>query len=527
MTIDWSFPYASRRAPVLARNVVATSQSLATQAGVDALRRGGNAVDAALATAIALTVVEPTMNGIGGDAFAILWKDGRLHGLNASGRSPAAWTPERFAGRAEMPDRGWDSVTVPGGVSAWVHLSREHGRLPFRDLFAPAIAYARDGFHVTPITAALWARPCEKFADFAEFQRVFCPGGRAPRAGELFRNPEEADTLAEIAETNGESFYRGALARRIADAARAGGGALSEDDLAAHRSEAVEPITVRYRDVDMHEIPPNGQGLAALMALGMLNHFDLRAMEPDAPECLHLQIEATKLALADAYAWIADPAAMERVSWRDLLAPEYLARRAARIDRRRATIPAPGDPHGCDTVYLCAADAEGTMVSFIQSNFHGFGSGVVVPGTGIALQNRGLGFSLAPGHPNRVGGAKRPFHTIIPGFATRGGDALLAFGVMGGAMQAQGHVQMAVRLFDFAQNPQAASDAPRWQAYAGLHLGVEEGMDARTIKALAAMGHEVESLGPTSFGGAQFALRIDGGYAAASDSRKDGMAAGF
>lgn len=527
MNIDWSSPHALRRAPVFARNVVASSQPLAVQAGIQAMRRGGNAVDAALATAIALTVVEPTMNGIGGDAFAIVWKDGRLHGLNASGRSPAAWSPERFAGLASMPDRGWDSVTVPGGVSAWVHLSRAHGRLPFRDLFADAIAYARDGFHVSPITAGLWERSCEKFRDFAEFQRVFCPGGRAPRAGDLFRHPEQADTLAEIAETEGESFYRGALARRIAAASHDGRGAMTEDDLAAHRPFEVEPISIPFRGVDVHEIPPNGQGLAALMALGMLERFDLGNLAPDDPRCLHVQIEATKLALADAHAWIADPAAMAPTTWRDLLAADYLARRASLIDPERARAAAPGDPHGCDTVYLATADAEGTMVSFIQSNFHGFGSGVVVPGTGISLQNRGLGFSLEPGHANRVDGRKLPFHTIIPGFATRGGEPLLAFGVMGGPMQAQGHIQMMVRLLEFGQNPQAASDAPRWQALGGVRLGVEEGMDATTVSRLAAMGHAVEILGPASFGGAQFALRTGGGYVAASDHRKDGQAAGF
>jgi gamma-glutamyltranspeptidase/glutathione hydrolase len=407
------FPYPSQRMPVLARNVVATSQPLAAQAGLAALARGGNAVDAALAAAITLTVVEPTMNGIGSDAFALIWDGTRLHGLNASGRSPAAWNLERFAGLDSMPECGWDAVTVPGCVSAWAALSKRFGRLPFGDLFGAAVRYARDGYLVSPITAAAWSKSELRLRGFPEFARVFLPKGHAPRAGEQIRLPDHAATLERIAETDGEAFYRGDLAARIAGASLAGGGAMTREDLAAHACDFVEPIGQEYRGYTLHEIPPNGQGLAALIALGILAHHDLPGMAVDSAESLHVQIEAMKLALADAHRYISDPATME-VGWKELLAPDYLAERAKLIRMDAALDPKHGIPRTGGTVYLTAADASGMMVSYIQSNYWGFGSGVVVPGTGIAMQNRGWGFSLEPGHPNVVAGGKRPFHTIIP-----------------------------------------------------------------------------------------------------------------
>ena len=527
--MDFELPYASRRMPVLAANVVATSQPLAAQAGLRMLLSGGNAVDAALATAIALAIVEPTSNGIGSDAFAILWDGERLHGLNASGRSPAALTPDRFAGRAAMPRVGWDTVTVPGAVSAWVELSGRFGRLPFEHLFEPAIAYARDGFLVAPVTARAWSNASEVYAGFEEFRKHFLPQGRAPRAGERFRYEEQACTLEHIAKTRGEAFYTGDLASAMARASRDQGGLLSEEDLSSHRVDWVGTLSTGFDGIDLHEIPPNGQGLAALIMLGILRHHPAASASPDSADGLHVQIEAMKLAFADAHRYIADPATMDLVAG-DLLDDGYLAERAGLIDMKRAREPVYGVPRRGGTVYLSAADADGMMVSFIQSNYQGFGSGVVVPGTGIVLQNRGSGFTLEPGHPNQVGGGKRPFHTIIPGFVTRRGQPVLSFGVMGGPMQPQGHAQMVLRIFRHGQNPQAASDAPRWQVRGGLMVEVEQGFTAEALDDLRGRGHQltVRAFGRTdTFGGAQLVMRIDGGYIAASEPRKDGQAVGY
>ena len=410
--IDWSFPYASKRAPVMARNVVATSQPLAASAGIEALRNGGNAVDAALATAISLTVVEPCNNGVGSDAFAIVWDGNRLVGLNASGRSPAGWTLDRFAHHDEMPKKGWDTVTVPGAVSAWVALSRRFGALPFSELFGVAIRYARYGFHVGHETAALWARAADSFSDFPTFLKHFLPDGRAPVAGEIFLNPDLAETLGSIAETVGESFYRGELAERMETAARLSGGALQRDDLAAHRPDWVEPLLQPYRGVTLAEIPPNGQGLAAQVALAILGRLDAHCDPPGSGRWTHLQTEAMKIAIRAAFDHFADPNAM-RLAPESLLEPGSIAAAAAGITERAAPLPPVALPTGQDTVYLTAADANGMMVSMIQSNYMGFGSGIVVPGTGIALQNRGAGFVLDPAHPNVVGPNKRPYHTII------------------------------------------------------------------------------------------------------------------
>lgn len=525
--LGWQFPYASSRMPVLARNVVATSQPLAAQAGLRMLLNGGNAIDAALAAAICLTVVEPTSNGIGGDAFALVWDGEALHGLNASGRSPSAWSPARFARRRSMPWTGWGSVTVPGAVSAWVALSRRWGRLPFAALFEPAIAYARDGFLVSPRTAEAWKGARRLARAFPEFAVAFFPGGRAPRAGERFALPDQARTLERIAATDGEAFYRGDLAERIAAHAEATAGAMTLDDLASHTADWVEPVSVNYRGVTLHEIPPNGQGIAALLALGILKHWSFRDFPADSADSVHLQAEAMKLAFADAYRYVADPAAMA-VPPRRLLARGYLVERAKLIDMAHARQHPPGDLPGGGTVYLAAADAEGRMVSFIQSNYGGFGSGIVVPGTGIALQNRAAGFVLDEGHPNQVDGGKRPFHTIIPAFVTRRGEPLMAFGVMGGPMQPQGHVQMMVRLFDYGQNAQAAADAPRWQVRGDGALALEPGFAPAVANELARRGHAVRRAGfGPSFGGAQLIYRLADGYIAASEPRKDGQAVGF
>jgi gamma-glutamyltranspeptidase/glutathione hydrolase len=527
MTFSWDCPYPSRRMPVLARNVVATSQPLAAQAGLRMLLAGGNAVDAAIAAAATLTVVEPTSNGIGGDAFAIVWDGKVLHGLNSSGRSPKAWSPQRFAGLGAMPASGWDSVTVPGAVAAWAALSGRLGKLPFEELFKPAVAYARHGFAVSPVTARRWKEAQAFYPNFAEINRAFFPSGRAPQAGDVFRCPAQADTLAAIAESRGEAFYRGSIARKIASCSATAGGAMTLDDLSAHTADWVEPIAIDYRGVRLHEIPPNGQGIAALIALGILRHFELGKLTADAADSIHLQVEAMKIAFAEVFRHVADIDHMQ-LPPAELLREDRLAAWASRIRVDRAAQPAANVPAGGGTVYLTAADESGTMVSFIQSNYMGFGSGVVVPDTGIALQNRGLGFVLAQGHPNRVGGAKRPFHTIIPGFVTRDARPLMSFGVMGAHMQPQGHVQMMVRIFDYGQNPQAACDAPRWHVAPGGSLDLEPGFPATVAEELRQRGHAVKTAAPVSlFGGGQLIYRLAEGYAAASDMRKDGQAVGF
>jgi gamma-glutamyltranspeptidase/glutathione hydrolase len=525
--MDWEFPYASRRMPVMARNVVATSQPLAAQAGLSMLAAGGNAVDAALAAAMALTVVEPNMNGIGSDAFAILWDGQQLHGLNASGRSPAAWTPEHFAGRDAMPRLGWDTVTVPGCVSAWAALAERFGRLPFERLVEPAARYARDGWIVPPITAASWATARRTYAESPDWLAGFTlDGDRVPQAGQRFAFPDQAETLERIAATKGEAFYRGDLAAKIAAHAGATGGLLTEADLAAHEPEWVTPMSVDYRGRRLHEIPPNGQGITALIALGILRQFDLASHPVDSADSLHLQIEAMKLAYADAKRYVSEPETRD-IDFAALLDDGYLKQRAALIAMDRAEARDFGTPGQGETVYLTAADADGMMVSFIQSNFAGFGSGVVVPGTGISLQNRGSGFVLDEGHPNRVAGGKRPYHTIIPAFVTQEGAPLMSYGVMGGHMQPQGHAQVMARLIDYGQNPQAALDAPRWRFDTGMDVALEEGIGDDVLADLAGRGHVLHRDPPAAFGGGQAILRLEEGYAAASEPRKDGQAVGF
>ena len=512
----------------MAANVVASSQPLATQAGVEAFRRGGNAVDAALATAITLTVVEPVMNGIGSDAFCILWDGNELHGLNASGRSPMDASIEDYRGMKEMPLYGWDTVTVPGCVSAWVSMSEKFGALPFEDLFESAIRYASDGFLVSPITAERWQDAPETYAEFEDF-KSFLVNGNAPLAGELFRHSDQAKTLEEIARTKGESFYRGALASKMVETANAAGNKLSMSDLNQHSADWVGTISQSYGDYQLHEIPPNGQGLAALIALGILDQFDMEQYAVDSIDSFHLQIEAMKLAFADLYRYVSDFDHLE-FDVKYFLDEGYLKQRAALIDIQQAGNPDYGVPDQSGTIYLSTADSNGMMVSFIQSNYHGFGSGIVIPDTGICLQNRGAGFNLIPGHPNQFAGGKRPFHTIIPGFLMEGDQPRMSFGVMGGPMQAQGHVQMVLRICTYGQNPQTASDAPRWQVVENNGVAIESGLPVALYEGLKQRGHVIheQTLNPEfSMGGAQLILKTDHGYIAGSDHRKDGQAAGF
>ena len=526
--MHWSLPYPSRRQPILAANAIATGQPLATQAGIAMLLRGGNAVDAALATAITLTVVEPCSNGIGSDLFAILWDGTELAGLNASGRAPAAWSRARFANRTQMPQRGWETVTIPGAVSGWVALSERYGKLPFADLFEPAIRYARDGFAVSPIVAQKWRLAEPLMPQGLGWQDHFLIRGRAPQAGERFASDAMAATLEAIAVSRGDAFYGGALADAMVRHSSAHGGAHAPTDFERHAADWVTPLAVAYRDVTVHELPPNGQGIAALIALGILQSFDVAALPPDSVASQHLQIEAMKLAFADAYRYVSDAATMT-VAPQALLEPAYLRERARLIDPARAQAFGPGTPPRGGTVYVAAADASGMMVSLIQSNYMGFGSGVVVPGTGISLQNRGAGFSLVHDHPNEIGGGKRPFHTIIPGFMTKNGAPLAAFGVMGGPIQPPGHVQTVGRMIDHALNPPAARHAPRVKVNAGRSIDLEAAAAPELREGLIALGHTLESV-PDSymdFGAGQVIVRADAGYVAASDPRRDGQAAGF
>ncbi len=535
-SFDWTRGYASTRLPVFGRNVVSTSHPLAAQAGLRMLQQGGNAVDAAVAAAAAMTVCEPCSNGLGSDAFCILWDGSRLHGLNASGRAPGAWTPQYFRGRyaadaRHPPVRGWDAVTVPGAVAGWVALSARFGRLPFADLMEPAIDIAERGYAVPVVVQQKWAAAAQvkDLVSQPGFRQAFLPYGRAPNVGELFRFPGAARALRAIADTDGQAFYGGEIAHCIARHAQGENGALTRQDLGNYEPEWVTPIRKRYRGHELHEIPPNGQGIAALMALGMLSHFDLGALGADSPEAMHLQIEAMKLAFADVYRFVAEPDAME-VSAEQMLDDGYLQSRARLIDPARAQDFGAGNPIKGGTIYLTAADAGGMMVSFIQSNYMGFGSGVVVPEFGISLQNRGHAFSLEEGSANAVAPGKRPFHTIIPAFLTKDGHPLMSFGVMGANMQPQGHVQTLVRMLDHRQSPQAACDAPRWRFNEGLSLNVESAMDRAAVQGLAERGHRIEAINDSyqDFGAGQFIWRLGDpaieGYVAASDPRRDGQA---
>lgn len=526
MHFDYQRTYPSGRSPLMADNVVATTQPLAAQAGLAMLRAGGNAVDAAVATAAALTVVEPCSNGLGSDLFALVWSptDDRLLGLNSSGRSPEAWHPDLFP--EGVPLRGWNSVTVPGAVAGWVALWRRLGRLPFATLLAPAIELAERGFMVTPFIACQWARAVPLLEDQPGFAAHFMPHGRAPEPGERFRNPAQAEALRLIADSEGEALYRGVLANRLVAHAKAHGGMMTGIDLAAHTADWVEPLRLDYRGYEICEIPPNGQGIAALMALGILREFDVARWGPDHPDTWHTAIEAMKLAFRDVHAQVTDPAFM-RVAPEAMLEANFLGRRAALIDPKRAQDFSPSAELGGGTVYLNAADASGMMVSLIQSNFHGFGSGVVVDG--ISLQNRGHGFTHAPGHPNQVAGGKRPFHTIIPGFILKDGRPAAAFGVMGGHMQAQGHLQTAIRMIDFGQNPQSALDAPRFRAETGLDVVLEATVPADIRQELERRGHRLASVDASygGFGSGQIIWRTEHGYVAGSEPRADGAAVGF
>ena len=525
--------YGSQRFPLYARGgMVNCSSPQAAAAGLEALRQGGNAMDAAVAAAAALTVTEPTANGIGSDAFALIWseRDRRLYGLNASGPAPMLADAARVIadGRAEngcMPKHGWTPVTVPGAPGAWAAITARFGRRTLLENLSPAIRYAREGYPCAANLAQAWDRSFQHYKSaltapcFDGWFRTFAPNDRAPEAGEIITLPDHAATLREIGETNAESFYRGALARRIDAESRRHGGYLRYDDLAAFQPMWVEPVRVSYRGYEVCEIPPNGQGIAALMALNILNNFDFP--EKDDPRTYHHQIEAMKLAFADAFRYVTDPKCME-LDYHDLITPEYGAMRAREITPLARTHVAALPPKS-GTVYLCCADGEGNMVSYIQSNYMGFGSGIVVDGTGIALQNRGADFSLDPAAANVLRPGKRTYHTIIPGFLMRDGAPVGPFGVMGAYMQPQGHLQVVMNHVDFHLDPQQALDAPRWQWLRDGSVTVERRFDPALAEALKQMGHNVRFDPDTpSFGRGQMILRLDNGVlVGGTESRTD------
>jgi len=540
MTFNFSNPYASTRLPVFARNIVSTSHPLAAQAGLRILWQGGNAVDAAIAAAAVLTIVEPVSCGLGSDAFCILWDGKALHGLNASGRAPQAWTPEYFQNKygpdaMQPPKRGIDSVTVPGAVASWVAMSERFGKLPFADLLQSAIEIAERGYLLSVVVQEKWAAAVDELRNQPGFSDHLLPWGRAPQVGELFQFPAAARGLRAIANSKGQAFYGGEIAQALEKFSNAHGGSLKASDFAAYQADWVTPIAQNYRGHTLHEIPPNGQGIAALITLGILGNFDLAALTLDGVDSQHLQIEAMKLAFADVYRYVADETSME-VTAQQMLGPAYLKQRAGLIDMKKAQDFKAGNPAKGGTIYLTAADENGMMVSFIQSNYMGFGSGCVEPAFGISLQNRGHAFAVRSGglNPaNLVAPGKRPFHTIIPAFLTKDGQPVMSYGVMGANMQPQGHVQTLVRMLDYQQNPQAACDAPRWRYNDGLVINVESAMDPHTVKGLQALGHQMEVIKDSyqDFGSGQFIWRMGDpkvqGYVAASDSRRDGLVAGF
>jgi gamma-glutamyltranspeptidase / glutathione hydrolase len=528
-------PYPSQRMTTYAQNgMVATSQPLAAQAGLDILKKGGNAIDAAIATAACLTVVEPTSNGIGGDAYALVWTKGKLHGLNASGPAPKSISIEKVKERGyeEIPKFGWIPVTVPGVPAAWVELSEKFGKLPLAEVLQPAIDYAENGFPLSPILSFYWNQAFQSYKsnlkgdEFKHWFETFAPNGKAPQAGDVWKSKGHAQTLRLIAETNGEAFYQGELADKIAEFSREYDGFITKEDLAAFKPEWVDPISVSYRGYDVWEIPPNGQGLVALLALNIAKGFEFSDREN--ATTYHQQIEAMKLAFSDGLKYITEEDKMS-VKTEDLLSEEYaVARRQLITDE--ALTPVAGEPPKGGTVYLATADNEGNMVSFIQSNYMGFGSGLVVPGTGIALQNRGHNFSLDENHDNCLEPGKRTFHTIIPGFLTKGDQAVGPFGVMGGFMQPQGHMQVVMNAIDFKLNPQAALDAPRWQWMQDKTVMLEHTVPNHIAQSLARMGHKVEvAHNPGAFGRGQIIWRDPktGVLAGGTEARTDGSVAAW
>jgi len=534
-------PFASRSEVIGTNGMVATSHPLATQIGLDVLKSGGNAVDAAIAANAALGLMEPTGNGIGGDLFAIVWdaKTKKLYGLNASGPAPKSLSIEYFKENnlEKIPAYGPLPVSLPGAVDGWVKLHERFGNKKFSTLFEPTIAYAIDGFPVSELIAYYLDGSAKRFADYPNFKDVWMKNGSTPKKGEIFKNPELAKTLGEISKTKRESFYEGQLATTMANFIQEQGGFLSFEDLKNYQAEWVEPVSSNYRGYDVWELPPNGQGIAALQILNLLEHFDINAMGLFSAEYIHHFVEAKKLAFADRAKYYADPA-FNNIDIQTLISKEYAKERLSLIDSNKAALT---DEAGIlkqgDTIYLTTADKDGNMVSLIQSNYRGMGSGMVPPGLGFMLQDRGELFSLDPTHANALEGGKRPFHTIIPAFITKDGEPFVSFGVMGGATQPQAHAQIVINLVDFGMNLQEAGDAPRIVHSGssqptdeimldGGSISLEKGFGEAIKKELEELGHTIK-YDKGSFGGYQAIMKKDGVYFGASESRKDGQAAGY
>lgn len=527
-------PYASNRYPLFAKNgMVSTANNLASAAGLEMLRSGGNAVDAAIATAAALTVVEPTSNGLGSDAFAIVWFKNKMSGLNSSGPAPMAISKEalKAQGHSKMPTYGWTPVTVPGAVKAWSTLWKTYGSLPFAKLLEPAIRYAQEGYPCPAQLSYQWQAAYTKYkkefkddVQFQEWFKTFTFNGNPPKPGELVKLPNHAKSLRLLAESDGDSLYYGELADKVDEVSRKFNGYLRKEDLKAFTPQWVEPISVNYHGYDVWEIPPNGQGIVALMALNILKefHFDHRC-----GLSFHHQFEAMKMAFADGMHYVSDPQHM-KMECEKLLDPLYGKKRAASICEY-AQDPKIADPYQSGTVYLCTGDAQGNMVSYIQSNYMGFGSGIVIDDCGIALQNRGADFSLEEDHVNTLEPGKRTYHTIIPGFLTKDGKAVGPFGVMGGYMQPQGHVQVLMNMIDYHLNPQMALDAPRWQWVKGKKFIVEPSFATADIYELQRRGHEIEVCHDIAqFGRGQIIQRLhDEVYVGGCESRSDSNIACF
>jgi len=538
--------FATRSEVIAPEAMAATSHPLATQIALDTMRRGGNAIDAAIAANAALGLMEPTGNGIGGDLFAIVWdaESQKLYGLNASGRSPRSLTLEWFLeqGHESIPSYGPLPVSVPGAVDGWFELHGRFGQLPMTDILQPTIDYARRGHPVHATIAHYWAVAVDRLGKYPGFTEQMTIDGRAPRKGELWRNPNLADTLEALAKEGRDAFYKGDIARSIADYMQANGGFITYEDLASHESQWVEPVSTNYRGYDVWELPPNGQGIAALQILNIIEQYDVAEMGFGSADHVHLFLEAKKLAFEDRARFYADPAYMD-VDVERLVSKEYARERQALIDMGKAARSFPhGDPavlREGDTIYLTTADGEGNMVSLIQSNYRGMGSGMTPPGLGFVLQDRGELFTLEPGHPNSYAPGKLPFHTIIPAFITRDGKPWISFGLMGGGMQPQGHAQIVMNLVDFGMGLQEAGDAPRIHHTGsseptgssmenGGIVNLETGFDYAVIRELMARGHRIQyARGP--YGGYQAIMKHleFGTYLGASESRKDGHAAGY
>jgi len=538
---------ASRSVVYASHGMVACAQPLAAQAGLDVLKAGGSAVDAAIAMNACLGLMEPTANGIGGDLFAIVWdpKTRKLHGLNACGRSPLGLEARDIPAQPDgtIPLHSPHAWSVPGAVDGWAELHARFGKLPLARALEPAIGFAEEGFPVSPVIADDWARSVVRFKDKPGFAGLFMPGGRTPAEGEIFRNPSLAKTLRQVAQKGRDGYYKGPVAQEIVRFSRANGGSFSLEDLAMHRSEWVDPVSTDYRGYTVWQLPPPGQGIAALQLLNLVEPFDLKAMGRDSPDFWHVFTEAKKLAFADRARYYADPA-FAKVPVAELIGKPYAKRRAALIDMGKAALTdLPGEPAALnrpETTYLCAADANGMMVSLIQSNYTGFGSGYCVPSLGFGLQNRGNLFDLRPGRPNSYAPGKRPFHTIIPAFLTRDGEPLMAFGLMGGDMQPQGHAQIVVNLVDFGMNLQEAGDAIRFHhsgsseptgtvMTGGGVLHIEDGLPEAVLAELRRRGHRIEPEPVGAYGGYQAIWRDprSGVYSGATERRKDGCALGY